>query len=877
MGIPDFLKFAARSSPRALCRVPRSGTPSSTLRFDYILVDATNVDQTIGIDELIEFLKLPTITVRKAVIFALDSQRSREGTVRHHRQTHTMIGDLDVRVQRMCTVLTKHYQSQLQNESDEKRRGSTPLVLISGRNVAGEADYKILDLHRTITAAHLLAHERTLPSFLFISEDSDMLCGALCGPAPHTIGIATNLRSTTLDLCILRVEQVLEYIADCVETFKVENDSVPEKTDRGTLEQTANAQPIKKTGTKPQDTLLMYKDSEETAHDDDEDVPRRRKKDGPNIATGVQIKFSYSSSDDDDDVKGNALMATVLGSKITAPVPSREDETASIGDSRNDLFLSKYYKEAGYILETTCVDLVFLFVLIMGNGANVLPLGRGVTKVDIASCWQAYCQKKYLSMAAEEKVMGRTLLDFSSSVSGISVSSMKDSSNESQSLVSLSLDCGYLYSILRSVHYADDQSRSPVEEEKRAAQGFLSSVVYVTLRYLIGCNLEGGAMLTETFLDSRPLLETETTTPNLAAVLWVLGQQQRLSFQFLLGDSGLKNVNICAALDGHNSVKVVQTESKATNPSSSLQLDVREALVSPAPPSSWAVRGAGSRSYFLKVSTSNRNDPILFSSIPSEDGRGVSVASLVQQYATHCAETAATTDRKSKIHMSVFGSLITTWRRSVMIAIPHLQKLSNARNLTGGDSLSNHVGPTHSYTLSGVPSTNTSAATYEQAIHPTDTDNHAAEEDLVYSFELRRMVPILGSKLGHHNRLGNDIKGILSSLTDKQAALHSVLGISLDYTRQNLETPTLQSEPIHHRTTRNRDDKDHGERIRICKATKNEKNKGDPTAPRVKAPKAQRKSLPTSAAHSVNKSKMRPGRKERRKMAQQRQATNAEK
>ncbi|CCW60019.1 unnamed protein product [Phytomonas sp. EM1] len=874
MGVPDFLKFVARSSPRALCRVPHSGSKSSLLRFDYILIDATNVDQTIGIDALLEFLKLPSITVRKAVIFALDSQRSREGTMRHHRQSHTMIGDLDVRVQRMCVSLTEHYRLQLQGETDGSRYGSAPMVLVSGRNVAGEADYKIMDLHRTITTAHLLVQEGNLPSFLFISEDSDILCSALCGPAPQTISIATNLRSTTFDLCILRVEHVLEYVADCVEALKSENDAATGATSSVTLEQSSCAPPIKTIGANAPDIPSGRQYGDEKPRDGEDDVPRRRRKDGPNVATGVRIELTESSADDEDEDAGGGTSTAPLESATAAPAPQREDATASLVDSRRGVSLNQFCKEAGHIVGTTCVDLVFLFVLIMGNGANVPPLGRGVTKVDIASCWQAYCHRKYLGATADEKVMGRTLLDYGSSTAEPSVSSMRDTPNESQHLVSLSLDCSYLYSILRSVHYADDQSRAPVEEEKDAAREFLSNAVYVTLRYLIGCNLEGGATLTETFLDSRPLLEVETRAPNLAAVLWLLGQQQRLSFRFLLSGSGLKNLNTDPALDGHLPVGAVHTDRKTTNTPSSLQLDVREALVSPTPAFSWAVRGAGSRNYFLKVVTSSRNDPILFSSVPSPDGCGISVSSLVRQYATHRADAVAATDSKKDIRIPIFNALIATWRRSVMIGIPHLQKLSSVSTLTVSDSPAKHVEPTHSDPLLGVSMTNTVAQIHEQTNHGKSSDTQAAEgEDLVYSFELRRMVPVLCSTSGQSNQLGKGVKGFNSS--EKEAALRSVLGISLDYTRQDLATSDPKSEPTLPRTTRGRDNKDHAERTRVRKIPRKEKNTKDMTASRPKTHKVQQKELATSASHPVKK--MRPGRKERRKMAQKRQVANTEK
>lgn len=83
MGVPDFLKFVVRHAPSSLCKVPHKeqtddnnvhkGNITSHLNYDYVLIDATNVSQTIGLEKVFAFLTNNYIHVKHGVIFALDA------------------------------------------------------------------------------------------------------------------------------------------------------------------------------------------------------------------------------------------------------------------------------------------------------------------------------------------------------------------------------------------------------------------------------------------------------------------------------------------------------------------------------------------------------------------------------------------------------------------------------------------------------------------------------------------------------------------------------------------------------------------------------------------------------------------------------------
>lgn len=771
MGVPDFLKFVARSAPGALCRVPR-GSQASLLVYDYVLVDATNAAQTIGLESLEKFLKQDNIVVRKAIIFALDAQRNREGTSRSQRQTNIMVGDLDVKVQKLCVSLVEYFRQRAQHQLCHA--APVPLVLMSGRNVAGEADYKVLDIHRAILAASLEHDETTLPHFLFISEDSDILCGTLCGPAPQQVSIATNLHDTTFEIGILQLEHVLAYVAVCADAL------VAAHEEEGNLE--VKEDPMAELQDAPVERQKEHQTPKTPA---DDSVVRRKKPDGPMIATGTRI--ALTDSDEDGEDEEHCIAKTCTASIASQPASGSAPKATSM--------LTSLKLSAGQMIHATCVDLVFLFVVVMGNGVNVPPLVRGVTRVDIESCWNAYCSKKFNNpQGEEEKEHGKVLLSTSSQGG-------RTAARDGQG--SLTLDCRFLHSILESVHYADALSRPPVEEEKNRAIVYLSNAVYATLRYIVGCNLNAGATVTETFLDSRVLSETDVLVPNLAAVLWVLSRESKRIFHYPL--YGLAKKELLAV--GGNAVSDESAVHGVTGPAqgrSNMQLDVTEALVAPGA-SSWAVvRGAGTRTYNLRTII-NAKTPAELSAASSSSRRGAAQTMRTVSTGTSLKAYASSHRGGGASVVNVFTALGIAWRRSVALGVPRLRALASHDSFVSPVSGNVVEGPLSSHVPAAVEGTG------------------ASQPKHVYSFELRRMAPVLVEKTPQPPTASDghpvNEKAPTPKTSEMQAALLKALGVSLDYGDAHAPAPAEARQPRIHM-----DSEDRAEMSRLMKVAKRERS-----------------------------------------------------
>ncbi|RNF00642.1 uncharacterized protein Tco025E_08753 [Trypanosoma conorhini] len=690
MGVPDFLKFAARSSPTALCRM-KKGRASAPLCFDFILVDATNACQTIGLGTLAEFLMQPQLKVRRAVIFAVDAQRHRAGTSRSHR-THATVLDADVAVQRLCGELQEHY-TQLATV-DALR----PQVLVSGRQVAGEADYKILDIQRQLVMQAFAAKEE-LPTFCFISEDSDVLCGAICGPAPHTVTIATKLHDTMFEMCLLRITHVLAYIAQRVDALD------------GTDE--AEEQPPQKQQQQKQPDVANENGKGEAG--EGEEILRRRKPDGPMVATGSRVLLSDSDSDlsDADEV------GQVKGLPACMPVQMAQ------------------HSAQAEILQNSAIDLVFLFIVVMGNGSNVPPLVRGATKVDIQSSWKAYCRMKYSTAEfGREKEMGRSLL-----VLHDALARPEQQSNE---IASIAVDCSLLRAILESAHYADAYARPPVEEEKERALLFLSQAVYTTLRYIIACNVHFDSALEDTFLDTRPLLEKEVVVPSLAAFLWVLGLTKKRTLYFPL--VGLADEEVLStATKGMPAVEAAvaaaRCRSKHSNQNVVLEWDVGNTLLTSGAEMSRRVR---LQSFCTR----------------SKSGYCKGMVACINA----CAEDAVRNASDSAGHgfpqgskSALFSRLLLAWRSTMTSFMPALGVIARNENF----AVSLNESDSHKR-MSGEP---------RSGALETQTE----KDKLSYSFELRRMAPVLAG--GAKEPRGG---------TATSAALLQALRVSYDYAKAPL-------------------------------------------------------------------------------------------
>ncbi|KAH9582049.1 hypothetical protein LSM04_003524 [Trypanosoma melophagium] len=703
MGVPDFLKFAARVSPDALCRVPKTGN-AAPIEFDFVLVDATNVFQTIGLHALSEFLLLPKLHVKRAVIFTVDAQRHRAGTARSHR-THATVLDTDVSMQQLCCKLQDHYK---------QRGGKTASqVLVSGRQIAGEADYKILDIQRNLVTQALAAGEDP-PTFCFVSEDSDVLSGALCGPAPYTVSIATKLHDTMFEMCILRLSHVLAYVAMCVDAVGSE----------GVMEQPSDVDNLVKKN-KIEEKENMEKE-EEKNEKVEEEVFRRKKQDGPMVATGTRVVLSDSDSDNDDDENDN----------------SKESEKQNVILASAMPVITEQQIAAAEILQNSCVDLVFLFVVVMGNGSNVPPVIRGVTKVDIQSCWKAYCRMKYdTADPGREKEMGRNLICLHDSV-GLT-------EQQTDRMASITIDCSFLRSIIEAAHYADAQSRPPVEEEKERALLFLSQATYTTLRYIVACNVDPDAARDNTFLDARPLMETEVAVPSLAAFLWVLGQTRKKTLHFPLVGLATEEVLSSAArgssaVEAAVSTAAARTRGKGNEQNVILQWDVANTLVTPDVGLPQTVR--------------------LYKLLPSASN-GVVGKTFMDRLRYSVEQTLGnnteTLTRKTK--MTLLSSIIVLWQKSItpyMSTLDHIARRVHLISPFTGTVVSGRAAETAS--AKDVPAAQTTGV------------------KMSYSFELRRMAPVLTS--GEEKSL---------SAPTASAALLSALRVSYDYATAPQTPPSI--------------------------------------------------------------------------------------
>lgn len=695
MGVPDFLKFAVRSSPD--CLVPVSQRLQWSI--DFVLVDATNVVQTIGFDHLFDLLVKSSMEITTAVIFAVDSQRDRSGTPRQHRQSRVPVGDLDVKVEEFCVRF-----------KSAKKDAQRPLLLISGRSVAGEADYKILDVQRTIVS-YAVFHEKPLPSFLFVSEDSDILCGALCGPAPHLSYIATSLHDTTFRLNLLRVSHIATYVAACVDALVA-----PEEGGQMTVSEELLA-------TDPASAQIPLAVRRDPLENEEKDIVRRKKKDGPMVSTGTREVLSSSSDTDDDEVRGFSSVEEKV-SKKGDPVESRVAEGSTFSQ------LSSLDLSAAWITHSSCVDLVFLFQLIMGNGAEVPPLVRGVTKIDIQSCWSSYCRKKYEQTAS---LLGKNLVHLSSNTA------------KSSSDVVVALDTSFLHSILESVHYTDCISRPPVDEEKERALAFLSSILFGTLRYVVGCNLLDDANSehstsrhSSAMLDSRPATSEPPISPSLAAIMVVLGSSSRLEFPFSLSE----------AVGGSSIRSKDSVVEKKTR--------VCSHLACPRSSFSWAVRGNGSTTI---------EDVLRRTLLRGVACKQRSVAELVFQSTVKNVRQLKNRPEEYPVPVGTLAAVVTCWALTVGTGVDGMRKLGTHTRFVSPSTGKIVVGPVKNGPQSSG-NLNTETAR-EGAAHMT------------YSFELRRMVPVMDEETTIKNRPSPSL-----SEEDGNSSGHRLLealGVSLSY------------------------------------------------------------------------------------------------
>jgi hypothetical protein len=500
MGIPELLKFVAKTTPNALFKVPCGSVIDhhQLQHFDYVLVDATNLAQTIGFKRLVSVLTTSAVRVDSALIFVFDSQRRRVGTAREHRTIHTT-QDFEVLVHKIADEIRTSWKAR-----GPATGGKVAEVLMSGRDVAGEADYKMLHMHRSLSTAAAAAGKPS-PSFLLVSEDSDVLCGALCGPCPQRVTLATTLQDTTTDMCMLSLQHVLAYVGQCADVLLYADATLAAETVASTS-MAGGAPPTVSAVTASADN---EEDAAAAANQDD-DAGRRKKKDGPMVATGTKMKLD--DSDDDDEV------AVVVAAPVAKLIVPEVALTASLSTP------SPKTLEVAAHLRHVCVDFVFLFTMIMGNSNNVPALARGATKVDIQTCWQLYCRKKYSTdpMTGEDTV--NTLL------------SVTSGSKKNDWKAYVKLNTTFLSNVLHNINYSDHLSRPPVLEERERAMKYLARAVTSTVRYVVACHVDGAPPLQvgdkqfRCYLDTRHDGAEEDLTPSLAALFAVLADETSHTF-----------------------------------------------------------------------------------------------------------------------------------------------------------------------------------------------------------------------------------------------------------------------------------------------------------------------------------------------------------
>lgn len=750
MGLPDFLKFAARSAPDALVPVTDNDGEHRIVEFDFALVDVTNVAQTSGFDKLFHLFALSNIVVKSGIIFAVDSQRERRDVARRFRQS-SMVGDLDVKVGAVCTRLANGMM---------KAGKKKPLFLISGRGVAGEADYKILDIHRAIVAT-TMCDGRPTPTFLFVSEDSDILCGTLCGPAPQNVSIATTLHDTTFRMNILRVSYVMTYVAACVDAAGSEVQPTPVTSP----EKSIAAAVVNPPAPLPVELDEKERIPQNVSITEVVDEVRRKKKDGPMIATGVREVLSDSDSDHEEETerieeKSPTVISSGSEKEKGMPHPSLSTSPNQTSDSCTSAAetvakdLSPLDLSIGWITYGSCVDLVFLFQLIMGNGDTIPPLVRGVTKIDIQSCWAAYCRHKYDDVTVS---YGRQLLQ-------IAPASGDDLDG------SMVLNCAFLYYILDAVHYTDGIARPPTPEERDRAVEFLSTAASSTVRYMVGCNVQGGGgtPLVETILDSRPSSQAPLLSPSVAAMRWVLESgPSTLSFKFSLDASGKKgDSSASGSLSTSMNASVLPTLSFffGSQHGASDAYDVNAHLnVVPTPLSSG---GQGERFKVLSV------DAIVQRCLyPLAVEKPKKTKSTGQKLVAACHATIETISDLPTVYKrcspsKVFSAIVQSWAFSIARGVSHIRRI-------------------------GASSRFISPATGRMVVGPLSAGNGISsgkekgpslkETPMTYSFELRRMIPVVSSKEINGEKGEKDS----SAGGAPNAHLLRALGVSFDYTTED--------------------------------------------------------------------------------------------
>jgi hypothetical protein len=440
MGIPDLMRFVARDAAGALRRVPASGNTS----FDYVLVDLTNAMQTLKPAVL---TKLLTVQLRAntALVLVVDGQRQRQGTAREQRQ-FLQQRDADVTVQQIASALLGFAGTDdanaLTDASGAKRARaeaapsravgskSQPRVVLVGREVAGEGDYKLLSIHRRLVTLHEQRSQRATsaatptaaarPTFLLVSEDSDVLCGAMCGPCPQDVTIATTLHDALHEVHFLSVGPILRRLYST----------------SGLLVATAAA--------------AVASSNAAPSHFQPVSMTE--------VAAAAPKKVVFG--DDDDDTGKNSAEASVAPAapvRLSKVLPQQQD------------------------VQSAALDFIFLFALVLGSSTTP-PITKGATRVDAAACWQHYANL----VAGNAKLRSGRVVDARTSL-------LRFATSGDDSPASVFVDAELFSTLLEGARFADDRSRVPTADERKYAREFIKHLVRSTVALMVGAPTDSRA------------------------------------------------------------------------------------------------------------------------------------------------------------------------------------------------------------------------------------------------------------------------------------------------------------------------------------------------------------------------------------------------
>ena len=237
MGVRELVTYIVKSQPQCLVHdvlrhvdggeaTKTGGGGGSAIVVDYVLVDVTNILQTWrpSGQRARDILLSPRIVVRRAVMLVVDGPRTHRGTQREQRsflQTSESEAFMSTLAREWADALAAEKNRGVAAAAGGRGEESAPSIVVCGRQVEGEGDFKLLALHRRLALAAMTtptsSHARRRPTFLVASEDSDLFSGLLMGPNPQDTMLLTTLHSTLSDAALIRLSVVADAVAETIQ------------------------------------------------------------------------------------------------------------------------------------------------------------------------------------------------------------------------------------------------------------------------------------------------------------------------------------------------------------------------------------------------------------------------------------------------------------------------------------------------------------------------------------------------------------------------------------------------------------------------------------------------------------------------------------